>query len=87
MFALIYDEHRLDRPLKKVISVHKSRWAAEIALENRKQRLGRRVWECHTRIVWTKRPVTVGDAVGPGEYDLWRPGETVPEGEMHSDCD
>ena len=31
MYALIYDEHILDKPQKKVISVHESRGDADIA--------------------------------------------------------
>ena len=74
MFALIYDEHRLERPQKKVLSVHASRGNAELALEKRKKELGRKVWECHTRIVWVEKKVATGDTVGPGEYATWRPG-------------
>jgi hypothetical protein len=87
MYALIYDEHRLERPLKQVISIHKSRQAAETALEKRKARLGRRVWECHTRIVWTEKGIKAGDSLGPGQYQQWRPGEKVPVGEMVGDTD
>jgi hypothetical protein len=71
MYALIYDEHDLVKPKKKVISVHKSRDTAETALEKRKKKLGKKVWECNTRIVWT----------------TWRPGEPIPAGEMYSDTD
>jgi len=87
MYALIYDEHQLERPQKKVISVHESRETAETALEKRKEELGRKVWECHTRIVWIEREIGAGDVVGPGEYDAWRPGEEIPEGETHGDSD
>jgi hypothetical protein len=87
MYALIWDEHFLDRPQKKVISVHQTRELADIALEERKKRLGRKVWECHTRIVWVNRDIRSGDLVGPGEYDTWRPGEKIPEGEIYSDTD
>ena len=87
MFALIYDEHRLDRPQKRVISVHKTRETADMALETRKKKLGRKVWECHTRIIWTEKKVGAGDVVGPGEYDTWRPGEEIPEGEIYGDSD
>ena len=55
MYALIYDEHMLDKPQKKVIYVHDKREEADIALEKRKEELGRKVWECHTRIVWVER--------------------------------
>jgi hypothetical protein len=87
MYALIYDEHRLEEPLKKVISVHKGRHTAEAALEKRRTRLDRKIWECHTRIVWVEKGIAPGDWLGPAEFDTWRPGEPVPEGELHSDCD
>jgi len=45
MYALIYDEHDLAQPFKKIISVHDSRDMAETALEKRKQELGRKVWK------------------------------------------
>jgi hypothetical protein len=87
MYALLYDEHRLDRPQKRVISVHDSREAAEVALDERRERLGRKVWECYTRIVWTAKEVNSGDFLGPGEYRAWRSGERVPEGEIYADTD
>lgn len=87
MYALIYDEHQLDQLQKKVISVHENREMAEIALEKRQKELGRRVWECHTRIVWVEKVIEAGSFVGPGEYDTWRPGEPIPEGELYSDSD
>jgi len=87
MYALIYDEHMLDKPQKKVISIHDSREDADIALEERKKELGKKVWECNTRIVWIEKEVKSGDTVGPGEYDAWRPGEDIPEGEIHADSD
>ncbi|MBC2717955.1 MAG: hypothetical protein HF978_21880, partial [Desulfobacteraceae bacterium] len=55
--------------------------------EKRKEELGRKVWECNTRIVWVERELAAGDFVGPGEYDTWRPGEEIPEGEIHADSD
>jgi len=87
MYALIYDEHQLDKPLKKVISVHASREEADSALEKRKEELGRKVWECNTRIVWIEKNINAGDVVKPGEFDTWRPGEDVPEGEIYADSD
>ena len=87
MYALIWDEHLLDKPQKRVISVHESREAADIALENRQKELGKRVWECNTRIVWVERDFRAGDVVGPGEYVTWRAGEKIPEGELYSDSD
>ncbi|MCG6894863.1 MAG: hypothetical protein LJE65_14765 [Desulfobacteraceae bacterium] len=88
MYALIYDKHRLDHPLKRVISVHKNRNEAEAALERRRGELGRKVPECFTRVVWVdKEDLQVGEFVGPGEYDTWRPGELVPFGDLYSDQD
>lgn len=87
MYALIYDEHILEKPQKKVISVHESREEADTALEVRKKELGRTVYECNTRIVWIEKKVKSGDTVGPDEYDTWRPGEAIPEGEVHDDSD
>ena len=87
MYALIYDEHYLERPNKRVISVHDSREEADVALDQRRDTLGRKVWECHTRVVWTEKTTQAGDVLGPGEYRAWRPGEKIPEGESHSDTD
>lgn len=87
MYALIYDEHNLDKPMKKVISVHDSRKEAEQALESRKKKLGRKVWECNTRVVWIEGEINAGDSVKTGRYSTWRKGETIPEGELYSDTD
>lgn len=87
MYALIYDEHMLDQPMKKVISIHESREEAEVALENRKIELGRKIWECYTRIVWVEGETSAGGFLKPGEYSTWRPGEFIPEGELHADSD
>jgi len=87
MYALIYDEHRLERPQKKVLSVHETREDSEEALEKRKEELGKKVWECNTRIVWIEKEISSGDYVGPGEYETWREGEKIPEGEVFSDTD
>jgi hypothetical protein len=87
MYALIYDEHRLDRPLKRVISLHRTRTEAENAQEKRMKELGKRVWDCHARVVWIEKPVSVDGVVGPGDYDTWGPGEAIPEGELHPDSD
>ena len=43
MYALIYDENDPKRPMKEVLSVHKSRETAEKALKQRMKRLGKRV--------------------------------------------
>jgi hypothetical protein len=87
MYALIYDEHDPTRPLKKVISVHRSRETAERALADRMKRLDRPVWECNTRIVWVKGQVKANDILPPSAYRNWRPGEKIPWGETHSDTD
>lgn len=87
MYALIYDEHNLDKPMKKVISVHDSRKEAEQALKSRKKKLGRKVWECNTRVVWIEGEINAGNSVKPGQYSTWRKGETIPEGELYSDTD
>lgn len=87
MFALIYDTHDLDKPRKKIISMHKSRAMAEKALEKRRAELGRSVLECNTRIVWLTVKASSGDAVTTREFSDWKPGEKIPYGETHSDCD
>jgi hypothetical protein len=87
MFALIYDTHELEKPQKRVISLHKSRETAENALEERKKRLGKTVEECDTRIVWVKRKVQRGDVVIDQDFSTWKRGEKVPYGETHSDTD
>jgi hypothetical protein len=87
MFALIYDTHELDKPQKRVISVHKSRETAENALEQRKKQLGKTVEECDTRIVWVKRKVQREDVVIDQDFSTWKPGEKIPYGETHSDTD
>jgi hypothetical protein len=87
MYALIYDEHHLDHPQKKVLSVHMNRNTAEKALAKRMKKLGRRVWECHTRIVWVYGRTRAGDLLGPRDFDVWRPGEPIPAGEMYPDTD
>ena len=87
MFALIYDTHELDRPFKQVLSVHKSRKTAERALEKRMARLGKRVWDCDTRIVWLKENAKPGYGITEDAFSIWQPGETIPYGENHPDCD
>lgn len=87
MYALIYDEYDLNKPLKQVLSVHKTRATAERALEKRMRRLGRRVWECYARIVWTEKRVRPNDLIGSKDFDTWRPGEVIPVGERYSDSD
>jgi hypothetical protein len=88
MYALIFDEHNLRKPSKKVISVHRTRTSAETALgAHRKSTHGKRLWECNMRVVWTRAKVKAGDSVTPGQFETWRPGEPIPEGELRSDGD
>ena len=87
MFALIYDEYDLQRPKKKVISVHRYRETAEKALEKRQRDLGRSVEECNTRIVWVKGRVSKGSYLTAPNFETWRPGEKIPVGEKYSDTD
>jgi hypothetical protein len=87
MFALIYDTHELNRPFKMVLSLHKSRKTAERALKKRMVRLGKKVTDCNTRIVWLNEKVTPGFGVTEKAFSTWRPGEPIPYGETHSDGD
>ncbi len=87
MYALIYDENDPRHPLKEVISVHKTRETAERALAKRMKRLGKRVWECDTRIVWIEQRVRPSDYVALKDVFVWRPGEKIPAGERYSDSD
>lgn len=87
MFALIYDEFDLSKREKKVISVHKSRATAEAALKKRQRKLGKKVWECNTRIVWVYHPVHAGDTITPSAFDTWAPGEEIPPGDRVPDGD
>jgi ferredoxin-NADP reductase len=87
MYALIYDEHNLLQPRKKIISVHRSRETAETALQKRMRKLGRAVEECNTRIVWVEGKAKKGNYLTAAEFKTWRPGEEIPEGELYSDTD
>jgi hypothetical protein len=87
MYALIYDEYDLNEPFKKVLSVHRSRETAEKALDARMKKLGKRVWDCNTRIVWIKTRAAAGDLVVGADFDTWRPGEAIPHGERYPDSD
>ena len=87
MYALIYDEFDLSEREKKVISVHKSRETAEKALEKRQRDLGKKVWECNTRIVWVHTQVNSGDTITPDLFDTWAPGEEIPRGDRVPDGD
>jgi hypothetical protein len=87
MFALIYDEFDPAKREKKVISVHKTRKTAEKALKNRQRKLGKRVWECHTRIVWVYDRAHKGDAITPDTFNTWAPDEEIPDGDRVPDGD
>ncbi len=87
MYALIYDDHDLAKPFKRVISMHTSRATAEKALKKRQDKLGRKVWDCNTRIVWATRKAKAGGTISAADFSTWRPGEKIPEGELHSDTD
>ena len=87
MYVLIYEDHDLGGPQKQVLSVYKSRHMAEILLQKRRKRLKRRVWECHTRVVWVPRKVKTGESITYRDFSTWAPGETIPHGELHSDTD
>lgn len=87
MYALIYDDFDLKKHEKEVISVHKTRNTAEKALAKRQRKLGKRVWDCYTRIVWVDGRVRTGDYLTPGMFDTWAPGEEIPEGDKVPDGD
>lgn len=87
MYALIYDEHNLLQPRKKIISVHRSRQTAEKALQKRMRNIGRTIEECNTRIVWVEGKAKKGSYLTAADFKTWRPGEVVPEGELYSDTD
>ena len=87
MYALIYDEFDPSKREKKVVSVHKTRETAEKARKKRQQKLGRRVWECNTRIVWVYDRVRPGDIITPNSFDTWAPGEEIPGGDRVPDGD
>ena len=84
MYALIYDEHDLTETKKYILSLHETREMAETALEDRKKKLGRKVQECNTRIVWIEENINAGEYVTSGQFANWRPGEDAmqptPEG-------
>jgi len=87
MYALIFDEFDPAKREKKVISVHKSRRTAEKALRKRQRTLGKRVWECNTRIVWLYERARQGDIITPSSFATWAPDEVVPQGDQVPDGD
>ena len=87
MYALIYDEFEPAMREKRVISIHRTRETAEKALSKRQHMLGKRVWDCHTRIVWVYDPVHKRDNITPEVFDTWTPDEKVPQGDRVPDGD
>jgi hypothetical protein len=87
MFALIYDTHELDKPFKRVLSVHKTRETDEQALGKRMARLEKTVEDCDARIVWLKEKVKPIYGVTEKAFSTGRPGESIPYGELHPDYD
>jgi len=87
MYALIYDEFDQSKREKKVISVHRTREAADKALEKRQQKMDKRVWECNARIVWVYNQVRTGETVTPDSFDTWAPDEKIPLGDRIPDGD
>jgi hypothetical protein len=87
MFALIYDEHDLAQPRKRIISVHRTRATAEKALATRMKKRGVRVWDCITRIVWVKTKAKRGEFITAADFETWQPGEKIPYGERQATCD
>jgi len=87
MYALIYDEFDPSKREKKVISLHIDRPSAERALEHRRVELGKKILECHTRIVWLLSEASPGENVTPNLFDTWAPNEEIPESEKVPDGD
>jgi len=87
MYALIYDDHKLNQSQKKVISVHETREEADKSLSKRQNDLGKRVYECNTRIVWTDKVVATDDVLDTSDFITWRSDEDIPEGELNSNED
>jgi hypothetical protein len=87
MYAIIFDEHDMEKPLKRISSVHRTRQTAETALGKHRRIHGKKFQECNMRIVWVEKKVKAGDSVTPAQFETWRPGETIPVGETHSDED
>jgi hypothetical protein len=87
LYALIYDEFDPAKREKEVISVHRTRETAEKALNKRQHKLGKKVWECKSRIVWVYERVRRGDIITPSAFDTWAPGETIPRSDRVPDGD
>jgi len=82
-----YDRFELAELEKEVISLHKMRKTAEKALKERQDKLGRRVWECNTWIVWVYDRVHTGDKLTAKSFDTWALGEEIPLGDQVPDGD
>ena len=87
MYALIYDEFDPAKREKRVISVNRTRETVEKALKKRQRQLGRKVWECHTRIVWVHGRAHAGENITPNLFETWAPGEKIPAGDRIPDGD
>jgi hypothetical protein len=87
MYALIYDQFDPTKRQKLVLSLHRNRETAQKALDKRRHTLRRKVWECHTRIVWVDGRARGGDYITPDSFDTWAPGEEIPEGDRVPDGD
>lgn len=87
MFALIYDELIPGEREKKILSIHPDRKSAESALVYRRDELGKKILECHTRIVWLRTRANPGETITPNLFDTWAPDEDIPESEKVPECD
>lgn len=87
MYALICDEFEPTRRKKRIISVHKTRMAAEKAQMKLPHKLHQEGSECYTRIVWAYHPIHKGKTITSDEFDTWAPGEEIPEGDRIPECD
>ena len=63
MYALICDEFEPTRRKKRIISVHKTRMAAEKAQMKMPHKLHQEGSECYTRIVWAYHPIHKGKTI------------------------
>jgi hypothetical protein len=88
MYALIYDEYNLQMKQKRIISIHKTRENADKALNKRLKKMGKKVWECNTRIVWVKgNRFKKGEQITPVDFETWGPNDKIPAGEYSTDSD
>ena len=87
MYALIEDDYDPTKRQKQVMSAHKSREAAQKALEKHRIEVQKRVWECIHRIVWIEGQIRRGDRITPDAFETWGPHEEIPEGDRVPDGD